>query len=84
MKRSLKDDFIPVGTTFINSWGGKVGRFMDENGKKRIGIQFKDKEKTESPIYILEPWMARYAGWNLLRRGIVDGIKLMYERRMRK
>ena len=62
--------------------GGIVGhRETDDTNRKAIGVQFKyyakvdDTEKTESPIYILDPWTARYVGWHLLRRGIVDGIK---------
>jgi len=62
--------------------GGIVGRrgYEDDN-KSVIATQFKyyehanDTEKTESPIYALDPWTARYVGWHLLRRGIVDGIK---------
>lgn len=62
--------------------GGVVGRIESEsNIRPVIAAQFKyyakidDTEKTESPIYILDPWTARYVGWHLLRRGIVDGIK---------
>lgn len=62
--------------------GGIVGRRALENDNRSvIATQFKyyakvdDTEKTESPIYILDPWTARYVGWHLLRRGIVDGIK---------
>lgn len=62
--------------------GGIVGRrgYEDDN-KSVIATQFdyyehvNDTEKTESPIYILDPWSARYVGWHLLRRGIIDGIK---------
>lgn len=62
--------------------GGIVGRrgYEDDN-KSVIATQFdyygsaNDTEKTKSPIYILDPWSARYVGWHLLRRGIVDGIK---------
>lgn len=47
----------------IETYGGKVGRYESENytGKK-IGIQFKDKEKNLSPIYILDPWAAGKIG----------------------
>lgn len=62
--------------------GGIIGRrgYEDDN-KSDIATQFEyyehvnDTEKTKSPIYILDPWAARYVGWHLLRRGIVDGIK---------
>lgn len=62
--------------------GGIVGRIMyGDDNKLDIATQFEyyehanDTEKTESPIYTLDPWTARYVGWHLLRRGIVDGIK---------
>ena len=65
--------------------GGIVGRRgLENDNRSDIAAQFKyyecagDTEKiviTESPIYILDPWTARYVGWHLLRRGIVDGIK---------
>ena len=62
--------------------GGVVGRRgLENDNRSDIATQFKyyehvgDTEKTESPIYILDPWTARYVGWHLLRRGIVDGIK---------
>lgn len=63
--------------------GGIVGRIRDveDNNQKVIAAQFKyyaetdDSDKTESPIYILDPWTARYVGWHLFRRGVVDGIK---------
>ena len=65
--------------------GGVVGRIESEsNIRPVIAAQFKyyakndDTEKTESPIYILNPWTARYVGWHLLRRGVVDGIKNMF------
>lgn len=62
--------------------GGIVGRITyEDDNRLDIATQFKyyehanDTEKTESPIYTLDPWTARYVGWHLLRRGIVDGIK---------
>ena len=61
--------------------GGTVGRIESERlNNKEIAIQFKyqldgNAEKIDSPVYIIDPWAARYAGWNLLRRGIMDGIK---------
>ena len=62
--------------------GGIVGRRgLENDNRSDIAIQFKYyehlcvTEKTESPIYILDPWTAIYVGWHLLRRGIVDGIK---------
>ena len=68
--------------------GGVVGRIESEsNIRPVIAAQFKyyakndDAEKTESPIYILDPWTARYVGWHLLRRGIVDGIKNTFRMR---
>lgn len=68
--------------------GGVVGRIESEsNIRPVIAAQFKyyakidDTEKTESPIYILDPWTARYVGWHLLRRGIVDGIKNTFRMR---
>ena len=71
--------------------GGIVGRRgLENDSRSDIAAQFKyyehvnDTEKieiTESPIYILDPWIARYVGWHLLRRGIVDGIKNKFRMR---
>ena len=71
--------------------GGIIGRRgLENDSRSDIAAQFKyyehvnDTEKieiTESPIYILDPWTARYVGWHLLRRGIVDGIKNTFRMR---
>lgn len=83
MIRKIKVDEFTQDPT-ITICGGIVGRivlvFKEKEDKPQIGIQFKylengKDEKSTTPIYILSPWDARYAGWHLLRRGLADGLK---------
>ena len=82
MDKNEKDEFIEE--EIIETVGGIVGRFLDfyEHPleiKQHIGVQFKyiddNGEKVKTPCYALTPKHARYLGWHLLRRGIVDSLK---------
>ena len=78
ISRKNKSEPISDDVEFVETFGGCVGRIAsdDHPNHKRIAIFFKDAYDNESPVYILNPGAARFAGWNLFRRGVVDGIKL--------
>ena len=77
ISRKNKSEPISDDVEFVETFGGCVGRIAsdDHPNHKRIAMYFRDSYDNESPVYILSPRAARFAGRQLFRRGFIDGIK---------
>ena len=91
-KSSIQSPELTNGD-IVRTCGGRIGHVIDNErfpfGSIAIQLKYWPNDdhtrttKITSPVYTFDSDTARYAGWQLLRRGITDGMKekLFYRKR---